>query len=348
MSRQHRPTAARRAGAIRLQDVARRAGVSTASVSRVLNNPQTVSGELRSRIESAMAEMEYVPHWAARALASQRSRTVGAIVPTLGIAIFAAGVEALQERLHDHGHTLLISSSQYDPGREVELARSLIERGVDGLVLVGNEHDEAIYRFLENAEIPLVNTYSYSAQSPHPCVGFDNRSAAHRLVQHLLDLGHRRFGLITSPLRNNDRIRYRLEGMRACLQQADVPVADSAVVETPYSINDGRRALRELMSRHPGITAVACTTDAHAIGVVLEATVMGIKVPGRLSVTGFDDLNLSAQVSPSLTTVHAPADELGRRTADIILAAIDGQAYPYRTELPVDVILRQSTGPASS
>lgn len=290
--------------------------------------------------------MAYVPYWPARALASHRSRTVGAVVPSLGIAIFAAGVEALQERLQDLDYTLLVSNSQYDTAKEVALVRRLIERGVDGLVLVGNEHDEGVYRLIEQSHVPLINTYSYTADSRYACIGFDNSAASRRLVQLLIDLGHRQFGIVTSPLHNNDRIKARYDGIITCLSVAGIALAESAVSEVPYSINDGRRALHEILRPHPNITAVVCTTDAHAIGVVLEAATLGIKVPDRLSVSGFDDLDLSAQISPSLTTIHAPADDLGRRVATILLAAINRQNYPLHIELPVDVILRQSTGPA--
>src|SRR5262249_7032979 len=144
---------------IRLRDVALRAGVSTASVSRVLNQPSSVKPETRNRIEAAMAEMAYIPNWAARALASQKSRTVGAIVPTLGIAIFASGVEALQDRLHELGYTLLLASAQYDIAKELDCARVLVERKVEGLVLVGEAHDPAMYRLIETNDIPIVTTY---------------------------------------------------------------------------------------------------------------------------------------------------------------------------------------------
>ncbi len=329
----------------RLRDVAERAGTSSASVSRFVNDPDTVSAALRGRIEAAISELSYVPHWAARSLASNKSNTIGAVVPTLEIAIFGAGVEALQERLHDFGYTLLFASCQYDLSRESELVRSIVKQRVDGIVLVGNQHDAAVYQMMRNAGIPFVNTYAYDPSSPFPCIGFDNYRAASRMMRHLLDIGHRHLGIISSMAHDNDRIRARLQGFLDSLSRAGIILERDLTIETKYSMDDGRRALRELLRREPRITAVACTTDAHAIGAVLEAASIGIDVPRRLSVTGFDDLNLARQITPALTTVHVPADELGRRAAEYILAAVDKKANPPCIELSVDLVLRDSHAP---
>jgi len=328
---------------IRLRDVALRAGVSTASVSRVLNRPNSVKTETRKRIEAAMAEMAYVPNWAARALASQKSLTVGAIVPTLGIAIFASGVEALQDRLHELGYTLLLASAQYDISKELECARVLVERKVDGLVLVGGEHDPAMYQLIETNGIPIVTTYVFTPETRFPSVGIDNAAASRRVVQHLLDLGHREFGVLTSPLRANDRIRARLDGMIACFAEHGIDLGKERILEVNYSIQDGRRGFTRLRTSSPAITAVACTTDALAIGCMLEADRMGLRIPQDVSITGFDDLELATEIKPGLTTIHVPARELGVRTADLLVAAIERRHVPDRVELTAELILRGSS-----
>jgi len=329
---------------IRLRDVALRAGVSTASVSRVLNRPNSVKTETRKRIEAAMAEMAYVPNWAARALASQKSLTVGAIVPTLGIAIFASGVEALQDRLHELGYTLLLASAQYDISKELECARVQVERKVDGLVLVGGEHDPAMYQLIETNGIPIVTTYVFTPETRFPSVGIDNAAASRRVVQHLLDLGHREFGVLTSPLRANDRIRARLDGMIACFAEHGIDLGKERILEVNYSIQDGRRGFTRLRTSSPAITAVACTTDALAIGCMLEADRMGLRIPQDVSITGFDDLELATEIKPGLTTIHVPARELGVRTADLLVAAIERRHVPDRVELTAELILRGSSG----
>lgn len=330
----------------RLRDVAERAGVSTASVSRVLNKPETVSPRTRQRIEAAIAEMNFVPNWAARSLASQKSRTVGAVVPTLGIAIFARGIEALQNRLEQSGHGLLLASAQYDASKEIEQVRTLIERNVEALVLVGNEHDEELFELVDRADIPLVTTYHHAADSRFASVGVDNRAASRRIVQHLVELGHRAVGVVTSPTGRNDRTRSRLEGMVEGLENAGIALPATRVLEVPYSIADGRRAARMLLSADPSVTAIVCTTDVLAIGAVLEAPQLGRSVPADLSVAGFDDLELASQITPALTTVHVPADEIGRQAADLILSRLRKRPGLAHIELPAELILRQSTARA--
>jgi LacI family transcriptional regulator len=329
---------------IRLRDVALRAGVSTASVSRVLNQPKSVKLETRSRIEAAMAKMNYIPNAAARALASQKSRSVGAIVPTLGIAIFASGVEAMQDRLHQLGYTLLLASTQYDMSKELECARVLVEHKVDGLVMVGEDHDSAMYQLIETNAIPIVTTYVSNRETRFPSVGIDNAAASRRVVQHLIDLGHREFGVLTSPLSRNDRIRARLDGMLACFAEHGIDLGPDRILETNYSIQDGRRGFNQLRTRSPTVTAVACTTDVLAIGSILEAKRMSLRVSQDVSITGFDDLELASEIEPGLTTIRVPARDLGVRAADLVLAAIAHKHVPDRVELTAELILRGSSG----
>ncbi len=164
----------------RLSDVAKVAGVSPATVSRVINSPEKVSAELRERVGAAVENLHYVPDGAARALASRQSRTIGAVVPTLDIAIFAAGVNALQARLSEAGYTLLLANAEYDPKKAAQEVRALVERGVDGLVLVGGSHAPDVYKLLLSRRIPYVNTYHFTSNKKHPCIGVDNSRCAPR------------------------------------------------------------------------------------------------------------------------------------------------------------------------
>jgi LacI family transcriptional regulator len=328
----------------RLADVAKLAGVSAATVSRAINSPEKVSPGLRQRVAAAVDALHYVPHGAARALASRRSRTIGAVVPTLDIAIFASGVVALQNRLDASGYTLLVANAAYDLEREAKEVRALIERGVDGLVLVGNMHAPSVHRLLTRNRVPFVNTYCFDRGDESPCIGIDNRGAAYRMVAYLLDLGHRDFGVITSPVRNNDRIAARRDGALAALGDHGLESARTPVLEVPYTIADGRSALKSLLGRDHGVTAVVCTADVLAIGAVQECHALGVKVPGHVSITGFDDLDLAVHLEPPLTTVRVPAAELGEKAADYLLSRIDGSTVPDRVELTASLIVRGSTG----
>lgn len=328
-----------------LGDVARRAGVSTASVSRVLNDPDRVSPRIRSRVEMAIAELGYVPHGAARALASRRTRIVGAIVPTLDNAIFAACINALQRRLARAGHTLLIACSDYEQSEELHETRALVGRGVEGLMLVGTRHDQRLYELLDSRRIPFVNTWTYASDAPHPCIGFDNQRAAAQIAEHLLALGHRRIAMVAGETRHNDRAEARVRGVRAALAARGLQLPPEFLIEQPYGIREGREALRQLWQLPEQPTAVIGGNDVLAFGVLLEAIAQGIPVPGTLSVTGFDDLPLASHIQPPLTTVHVPSADLGRLAAEFLLARIEGQQPLARHELDVGLVVRATTAP---
>lgn len=199
---------------VTLIDVARAANVSIATVSRALSFPEKVSRETLGRIERTIEALGYVANGSARALASRRSRTVGALIPALDNPSFAATVHALQRTLGQVGYAVLVACHEFDPRAEHRLARTLIERGVDGLVLLGTEHEPELYALIERFRLPYVLTWALEEDGRHTCVGFDNRAAAGRLTEHLLALGHRDFAMISGTTANNERARERALGVR--------------------------------------------------------------------------------------------------------------------------------------
>lgn len=172
-----------------LADVARRANVSTATVSRCLNAPDRVVEKTRKRVLAAVAELGYTPHFGARALAAKRTNTFGAIVPTMENAIFARGLQAFQEELEQQGITLLVASSTYKPDLEEKQIRALVARGADALLLIGQERRPDVYAFLAQRDVPAVTAWVYDPASAQICVGFDNRRAMRALARRVLDLG---------------------------------------------------------------------------------------------------------------------------------------------------------------
>jgi LacI family transcriptional regulator len=329
-----------------LGDVAQRAGVSAASVSRVLNHPAKVSDEVRERVVRAMGELGYVRDGAARALASRQSLTIGHVVPTLGIGIFAAGVAALQRRLDEFDYQLLVAASDYDEAKEVRQVRALIERGVDGMALVGQRHAPEIYQLLRTRKLPYVNTYQLDGRSLHPSIGFDNRTGTFELTRHLIDLGHHEFAIVTASPSLNDRIAARLKGILDCLDDRDIPPSARHVVEVAaQTIAEGRGVVRALIAAHPDLTAIYCTTDTLAIGVLCECRALGIRVPDDISVAGYSDLEIVSHLDPTLSTVHIPAEQIGTCTADFLIDRIKGRTGPKTIELEAEIIIRRSTGP---
>lgn|ERR1022692_187091 len=328
-------------GAAGIRDVAKLARVSTATVSRFLNRPETVSLHARGRIEAAVTATDYVRNAAARALSLRRSGTLGAIIPTIHNAIFAQGIEAAQKHLANRGYTLLFSTTEYEPRIEYEQARNMLEHGVDGLIFMGDNHSKALYELLSARRIPFVNAGVYDPTRPYSCVGFDNREAAFRATRHLLDLGHRELAMVAGVTRNNDRAARRVSGFRAALAERGLnPVG---VLERHYDFAEARNALRELLRYTPSPTAILGGNDVLALGVLFEAQARRIAVPRRLSIIGFDDLPIVQHQLPPLTTMHVPTEQMWQRACDIVLAAVEGYTQPCHQEIEVSLVVRGST-----
>lgn len=333
--------------AAKLADVARIARVSTATVSRALTQPGKVKAATAARIREAVQALGYVAHGAARALASRRTRTIGAVIPTLDNAIFAHTAHGLQKTLDDAGYTLLLGSHEFDAEVEARVTRALIERGVDGLVLLGTTHHPSVFQMIEMHQIPYVLTWALDTAGRHPCIGFDNRAAAVRIARYLLDIGHRDFAMISGVTHGNERAAERLDGVRQALAARGIALPPGRVVEKPYTLAAGREGLREVMRGSPRPTAVVCGNDVLAIGALSECHAQGFIVPRDVSVTGFDDLEMAAVVTPALTTVHFPTADLGTYAARHLLARLTGKSVERRTELPVELVVRASTAPPS-
>lgn len=327
-------------------DVARVAGVSTASVSRVLNGSDLVKPAVRARVEAAITALGYVPHEAARALALRRTRVIGAIIPTLNNAIFAKGVNAFEGAVRDRGYTLLLSVSNYDLDDERLLIRKMIERGVEGLMLVGNDHRPESFDELRSAQLRHVCAWTHIANAPAPNVGFSNSAAMADVVDHLISLGHRRIAMLAGSTRDNDRARERLYGVRARLADHGLALSEDRLAEIPYSVRAARKALPAILKSDP--TAIICGNDVIAYGTLFEAQARGVVVPDDLSITGFDNLTLSGELSPAITTVDVPADDMGTEAAAALINAIESESGVASIELQTRLLVRGTTGPAKS
>lgn len=327
-----------------LKDVAARASVSTATVSRVLNAQGKVNRETEARVTEAVAALGYVPHAAARALASRRSRTVGAVTAALDNPIFAKGIQALENRLEQSGYGLLVASSNYEPVRELKQVRTMVERGIDAVMLQGDSHLPEVYALLQRKGIAYINTWIYDAAAPHACCGFDNALAGRNLADYLLDLGHSEIAMVGGITAGNDRARNRINGVKTALMARGLDLPPSRIVERPYSLSDGRDGLRQLLAAPgPRPTAVIGGNDLLAVGVMLEAQQSGLMVPDDLSVAGFDDIELAANVSPALTTIHVPVEEICTLAADYLVARIEGLATRDHVAVEAKLVVRQST-----
>lgn len=324
----------------RLSDVAKRAQCSAATVSRVLNAPETVNREARLRVEAAVLALGYTRNGAARALRSRRSLTMGIILPTLKQPIYADFIDGFQEVLNRRNYSLIVTASDYELERELVQARLLVERGIDGLVLIGHSHLPELYAFLKAQAVPYVTTYTFKPQLGHPVIGFDNADGMAKVVDYLFGLGHRDFAILAGQRRFNDRVQERVAGALNALQALGLPLSPDRVVEVELTIGGGRSGLRRLISAGNRPTALICTGDVMAYGALIESRVQGIAVPDAMSVVGYDNLQSSLDVVPALTTLAIPSGDMGRRAGDYLLARSFGQDAPDQVGLETHLVIR--------
>lgn len=332
---------------VRVLDVAKAAGCSSATVSRAINFPEKVRPAMYKRVMEVVESLGYSPDNAARALRSRRTRICGAVIPTLNHAIYAIETNALEERLSKAGYSLLVTTSEYDPIREFNQAKMLVERGAEGIVLVGDEHDPRLYDLLRVRHVPFINTYVFNPLSQHPCAGFDNRRSATQIVDFLLRLGHRDIGVIAGISKHNDRVKERLEGIRNALELKNLSLSRDRQVEKPYAISAGYEGMRELVGKGGPPTAVVCFSDVLAIGALAYCADLCIAVPDEISIVGYDNLEFGAHIRPALTTLEIPAVKMGHLAADFLIQRLRGRSPLEFQELETRLIVRSTTGPAA-
>ena len=326
-------------------DVARLAGVSPATVSRAFNAPALLGAETLERVQRAAGQLGYQPYGLARSLRSRRSMVLGIVMPSLRYAYYAGTLELLQSLLAREGYTLLLSTANHDPEAELAGVKALMAQGVDGVILFGRPlHDESA-PLLARRGVPHLRCWS--ALPDEPSVAFDHGAAMSDVAEHLVALGHRRFALVIPFVALADRYRGRLTALREALARHDLALPQQAIVDDGgLEAADGRTAFRTLLARGVQATAVICSNDLIAAVVILECQASGRRVPGDVSVTGYNDSALAGAFEPAITSVATPLDLHAREVARVFLAALrEGQPFPV-LRLPTHLLVRGSTGPA--
>lgn len=330
------------------EDVAALAGVSRTTVSFVLNDRPgaQISSATRDRVLAAAASLGYQPHASARGLAAGRTHTIGLVLrqspeQVAEDALLAETLRGLSEAARAEGYRVLVEPIAPTDGPYSGLIRS---KSTDGLIMSGPRADDREIRNLSNSRAAVVIQGSLDGVDL-PSVDVDNAEAARRAVEHLIGLGHRAIGIITNAPLAYTAAADRLAGYRAALAAASVPEPDGAIAEAAFDAASGRRAMAELLAASPQLTAVFVASDVVALGAIAAIREAGLRVPGDISVVGFDDIPLAAYFDPPLTTVHVPAYDLGRAAGTALLDRINGRDGTARTVLPTDLVIRSSTAP---
>jgi LacI family repressor for deo operon, udp, cdd, tsx, nupC, and nupG len=331
-----------------IYEVARKAGVSTATVSRVMSGPTTlVSAATRQRVLRAVEQLGYVPNAAAKNLRTLRTRTLIVTVPDITNPFFALILQGIEEAAHREGYAVLLGDTQHDPERENHYARMVRRREADGLIFLGHRLPPEAASLVAAAApkcAPVVNGCEFSPQLGVPSVHIDNAKAAAEAMAHLYSIGHRRIGIVSgslaSPL-SRDRLRGATTAARAAGHHDKL-----VTVHGDFSIGSGVAGAERLLQAKTPPTAIFCFNDEMAMGALEAARHRGLRVPEQLSVMGFDDIRFARHANPPLTTVAQPTREIGEGCVRLLLEILRGEAMtPVSVTLPHELMLRASTGP---
>ncbi len=328
-----------------LKDVARMVGVSISTISRALHRPEMVDAETRERVNVAVSALGYVPQGVGRALVSRRTYSIGAVIPRIGISAFAQTVEALRYGLGKANYTLLLAQPPINEQSDLRPLRRLIERGVDGIVLLGNDCPPPWLEIIEKNGLPVTTIWADASDASPGAIGFDNHAAGQQAAEHLLQLGHREFALISGHLVPNQRSRQRYQGLLETIAAGGGQLPRELIVEADYGFADGYQAALHLLGKQRPFSALICGNDYLALGAMAGLRERGLCIPQDVSVIGFNDSEFAAFVEPPLTTIRFPSVEIGTVAAETLIAAIEQHdAMPPAQMLPTTLVQRSSTG----
>ncbi len=327
---------------MRIKDVAREAGVSTATVSHVINNTRFVSEEVRARVVAAVERCGYYPNAHARSLASGRSQTLGLLISDISNPFFPEVVKSMEAAAFERGYDLVLSNTNYDPGRTSHYVRRFIERKSAGVVVMTSELDAGLIGELARREVSVV-----FLDLGEPGVHMSNlrvnyESGIEEAISHLVSLGHTEISYINGPEHLPSAARRReafLVSMRRHL-----PDARAEVLRGDFKLEGGRRAGAEILAARERPTAVLAANDLMALGVMVELRAAGLEIPRDVSVVGFDDIAFAALAEPPLTTVCLPLAELGRRAVEALVETINHpEQLGTEIHVPTHLVTRGST-----
>ncbi|UFN48836.1 LacI family DNA-binding transcriptional regulator [Roseomonas sp. OT10] len=328
---------------MRIEDVARLAGVSAQTVSRVLRDPERVSEPVRASVRAAVAQAGYVPNLVAGSLASNRSRIVAIIVPTLANAVHAGSVEGLSDALHAARHEVLVGTTGYDRDRERAVVRAFLGRRVDGLAIAGGVLDPEAAVLLRAAAIPTVQLWELPEAPVDMAVGVRNREIGMAVARHLAGRGRRRLAVVGHAAASDTRAADRVAGFVAEAQRLGLPEPLRLQTARPSALKEAAALLEPLLRGAAPAEAVFCAGDQIAIGLLLGARRAGVAVPERLAIVGVGDSDLAALVSPALTTVRIPRYEMGFEAGRMLLRRLQGETVePRRVDLGFELMVRES------
>ena len=330
-----------------IKDVAREAGVSTATVSHVINNTRFVSEDVRARVLQAIEQCRYYPNAHARSLASGNSRILGLVISDIANPFFPELVKAIETAAFERGYEVMLTNTNYDADRASHYVRRFIERKVAGVALMTSELDKKLIEDLARREVPVVFLDLGKPGKNMSNLRVDYETGIEEAILHLVALGHRKIAFISGPphLRSAQR---RLEAFKNAKKQL-FPDEPELIYHGNFKIEGGRRAGNEILNSGDLPTAVLAANDLMALGAISEFRRAGLEVPRDISIVGFDNIAFAALANPTLTTVSLPRSELGRRAVEALMQTMEHPAQQgVEITIPTHLIIGNSTAPVPS
>jgi LacI family transcriptional regulator len=326
-----------------IKDVARKAKVSVATVSRVLNRSATVKEDTRQRVLKAIEEYRFTYNAIARSLSTRKSVTIGVIVPA-----FAQSTKGIQDFANPFGYSIILGNSNYSSEAEDRLVEIFKEKRVEGIILTCSNIRHEYIQKLKHFNLPFVLLYNTLFDKELNFVTIDNYKAAYEIVKFLINFGHRRIGMIAGNFSKSDRSLARSQAFKACLKDHRIPYQPEYLVETDLTFEGGRSAMQALLEITPPLTGIFCSNDFIAMGAMKAIREKGLRIPDDISIVGFDDIEMASYFFPELTTIHQPAYQMGLKGAELLFKILSGELKaPQQILLQHDLVARNSCGPVN-
>jgi LacI family transcriptional regulator len=326
-----------------MKQVAEKAKVSTTTVSHVINNTRVVSEDARERVLSVIQELRYIPSAVARSLKNDKTHTLGMIIPNNSNPYFAEVIQGIEDESFKLGYNIILCNSYDDPKKQAAYTRVLMEKRIDGLILVASGSDEELNQLLSDEGIPKVLVDREVPGVAADFIEADHEQGGYLATKYLLDLGHTRIACVSGPktlLPSSDRVH----GYWRALKEAGIDLRDDFLAHSDFTSQGGFAAFQQLLALAQRPTAIFASNDLMAIGGLCAAHEAGVRIPQELSVIGYDDIALASFSTPPLTTIAQPKHEIGVLTAQVMVKRIQNAKLPLRHELlETKLIVRQTT-----
>ncbi|MBN2567985.1 MAG: LacI family DNA-binding transcriptional regulator [Deltaproteobacteria bacterium] len=332
---------------ITISEIARLTGVSTATVSRVLNDSTLVKPKTKHKVLRALKEHDYVYNAVAGGLTKRRTSTIGLIIPTITNPVFSLSTKGIHEAARERGYSMLLGSTDYSYDKEFELIKLFHEKRVDGIIFTGAPGNSKSLEFMKRLRIPYLITFELVQDDNVSFVSFDNIKSGKMTTDYLISLGHRRIAMISGLFNETSRAYNRWLGYRQSLVNHGITYDESLVMQREYTTAAGKQAMEKLLRNTPPPTAVFCGNDIIASGAIAAVKEAGYQVGKDISIAGFDDLEMCEAIEPALTSIRIPGYEMGSQGAQALIDIIEGKLEaPCHCVLDSELIKRKSTGPA--